>query len=272
MNHYFNTEIAKLCGVNAAIIFQNIHYWTQHNESNNINFIDGRYWMYNSIKSFSEQFKYLSERQISTAISKLINEGFVITGNYNKSAYNRTLWYALSDKGKSILQKCEMENSNASNEFDNDVESIITNTKTNNKNDDIKNQIPPAHEQEENADSGKNVEKLNCDNKSSKSTSSKETIKTIVEYLNTKANTKYKYQNKYTQRYIEERLSEGFVLEDFKLVIDKKSDNWIGTEWEQYLRPSTLFGNKFENYLNEKYKKSKEKEIEEKYSIFINRF
>ena len=45
-------------------------------------------------------------------------------------------------------------------------------------------------------------------------------------------------------------------MEDFIIVIDTKCSNWLGTEWERYLRPATLFGTKFENYLNEANKKT----------------
>ena len=54
----------------------------------------------------------------------------------------------------------------------------------------------------------------------------------------------------YRQKHIKARLSEGFTIEDFKTVIDKKCAEWLGTDYEQYLRPQTLFGTKFESYLN----------------------
>lgn len=72
----------------------------------------------------------------------------------------------------------------------------------------------------------------------------------IVEYLNSQAKTKFKASSKATQQHIHARLEEGFTVEDFKTVIDKKCADWIGTEFEQYLRPTTLFGTKFESYLN----------------------
>ena len=72
----------------------------------------------------------------------------------------------------------------------------------------------------------------------------------VVEYLNEKAGTKYKPSNKVTQRHINARVAEGYTLDDFKTVIDKKVTEWKGTAMEQYLRPETLFGSKFENYLN----------------------
>jgi uncharacterized phage protein (TIGR02220 family) len=78
----------------------------------------------------------------------------------------------------------------------------------------------------------------------------KETYNVITSYLNERAGTKYKPSSKKTQTCIHARLSEGYEIDDFKTVIDKKCDEWIGTEWEKFLRPETLFGTKFESYLN----------------------
>ena len=78
----------------------------------------------------------------------------------------------------------------------------------------------------------------------------------VIDYLNSKANTKFRASTKNTQSYINARVREGYKLEDFIIVIDTKCDNWLGTEWERYLRPATLFGTKFENYLNEANKKT----------------
>jgi len=80
----------------------------------------------------------------------------------------------------------------------------------------------------------------------------------IVEYLNEKAKKSFKANNKTTQQHINARLSEGYTVDDFKTVIDKKCDEWLGTDFEQYLRPSTLFGSKFESYLNAPAKKTKQ--------------
>lgn len=77
------------------------------------------------------------------------------------------------------------------------------------------------------------------------------TIKEIVEYLNLKTKKNFKATTKATQRHINARLEEGYSPEDFKVVIDKKVREWQGTEMDQYLRPETLFGTKFEGYLNQ---------------------
>lgn len=80
--------------------------------------------------------------------------------------------------------------------------------------------------------------------------SKSEIYKTIISYLNEKAGTGYKATSKKTQSVINGRIAEGFTVDDFTTVIDKKCAEWLTTEFEQYLRPSTLFGTKFESYLN----------------------
>ena len=75
-------------------------------------------------------------------------------------------------------------------------------------------------------------------------------ITEIVDYLNEKAHTNYRSNSKTTMRHINARLKEGYTLSDFKQVIDNRCATWLGTDMEQYLRPETLFGSKFENYLN----------------------
>ena len=80
----------------------------------------------------------------------------------------------------------------------------------------------------------------------------KKEVEEIVNYLNSKLNTKYKASSHNTIKLITARLREGFSIDDFKTVIDKKFKAWVQTEYEQYLTPFTLFGYKFEQYLNQK--------------------
>lgn len=79
-----------------------------------------------------------------------------------------------------------------------------------------------------------------------------EIYKAVVDYLNSKTGLHYKASSKATRQHIHARLAEGYKLEDFQRVVDNMCTDWRGTEWEKYLRPSTLFGSKFENYLNRK--------------------
>lgn len=82
-----------------------------------------------------------------------------------------------------------------------------------------------------------------------------EEVEEIVLYLNEKAGTKYRAKTEATRRHIVARLNDGFSVDDFKEVIDKKCAGWIGTDYQKYLRPETLFGSKFESYLNENSKR-----------------
>lgn len=75
---------------------------------------------------------------------------------------------------------------------------------------------------------------------------------TVIDYLNEKAGTAFRSKSKDSRKHIKARFDEGFTVDDFKTVIDKKVAEWKGTDMSKFLRPSTLFGPKFEGYLNQK--------------------
>lgn len=82
--------------------------------------------------------------------------------------------------------------------------------------------------------------------------------KNVIDYLNEKTGKSYKPSSRKTQDLIKARFKEGFTEEDFKTVIDKKTSAWLNdSKMNQYLRPETLFGTKFEGYLNEQPPKPK---------------
>jgi len=83
--------------------------------------------------------------------------------------------------------------------------------------------------------------------------------KEIIEFLNEKAITKYRYSSTKTKELIATRYKEKFTLTDFKTVITKKCSEWLNTDMEKFLRPETLFSNKFEGYLNQKIVDKQEK-------------
>ncbi len=116
MQHSFDVKLAKDYGILEAILIQNIYFWIEKNKANNKHFYDGRYWTYNSKKAFSELFPYASERQIKYSLEKLIKAEILVTGSYNKQWSDRTLWYSFTNKGLSIIQKCQMHSTNLSNE------------------------------------------------------------------------------------------------------------------------------------------------------------
>ncbi|MFC2799513.1 MAG: conserved phage C-terminal domain-containing protein, partial [Anaeroglobus sp.] len=73
----------------------------------------------------------------------------------------------------------------------------------------------------------------------------------IVSHLNSVTGSSYRSTTSKTRKLIAARLAEGFTADDFKTVITKKAEEWTGTDMAQYLRPETLFGTKFEGYLNQ---------------------
>lgn len=75
--------------------------------------------------------------------------------------------------------------------------------------------------------------------------------KNVIDYLNQQTGKNYKSTTKKNQTVIRARTDEGFSIDDFKRVIDNKVAEWKGTNMEKYLRPETLFGTKFEGYLNQ---------------------
>lgn len=76
--------------------------------------------------------------------------------------------------------------------------------------------------------------------------------KSIVDYLNEKTKKQYRHSSNSTRKLIKARFNEGFKEEDFKHVINVKVEQWINDpKMSEYLRPTTLFGNKFDTYRNE---------------------
>lgn len=127
MQHHFDKDIAVEYGIIEAILLNNIQIWLEKNKANNVNYYDGSYWTYNSIKAFNTLFPYCSERQIQNALKHLKEENIIKTGNYNTSTYDRTLWYAFTEKGTSIMQKCKMETAKMLNGNVKNVEPIPNN-------------------------------------------------------------------------------------------------------------------------------------------------
>ncbi|MBU3137702.1 conserved phage C-terminal domain-containing protein [Clostridium gasigenes] len=73
----------------------------------------------------------------------------------------------------------------------------------------------------------------------------------VIEYLNMRCGTNYNVTTVKNQKLINARIKEGYGLEDFQNIISAKANEWLDSDMEKYLRPETLFGTKFEGYVNE---------------------
>lgn len=114
--HCFDPKIAAKVGVNAATLYQNIVFWAEHNMRNRKHSHDGLWWTYNSRRAFSEQFEYLTENQIKTALTKLVDCGLVVKGCYNVKGFDKTSWYSPTEsKDWPVGEKSPMDRSKITN-------------------------------------------------------------------------------------------------------------------------------------------------------------
>lgn len=123
MNYIFDINLATQYGVEEAIMIGNFQFWLNKNKANNYNFINGRYWTFNSIKSFESLFPFWTKKQINRILNSLIEKEILIKDNFNKSPYDRTSWYAFKDENKFLFVR---ENDNpkevkAENQIDNSI-------------------------------------------------------------------------------------------------------------------------------------------------------
>ena len=145
MHHSFSTELAEQYGILEAVLLNHFQFWITHNAANDVHYHDGRYWTFNTVKAFADLFPYASAKQIRTALNRLIDAGVLMTGNYNKTTYDRTLWYAFTDEGLTICPIRQMDapkKKNADAQKGKPIPNTNTTTNTNTKQ--IKNNDQPA--------------------------------------------------------------------------------------------------------------------------------
>ncbi|MCG1737711.1 conserved phage C-terminal domain-containing protein [Staphylococcus epidermidis] len=96
--------------------------------------------------------------------------------------------------------------------------------------------------------------------------------KEIIDYLNSKTGKRFSHKSNANQKLIKARINEGYTKDDFFNVIDTKTNEWINVEdMKQYLQPTTLFGNKFDKYLNQEIPKTtKESNNDNYFSQILN--
>lgn len=209
----YSKPLAKKIGIDEAIVFGELCSMCN---------------LYGDAEFFCEQQRIcddtcLTEYRLRNALKNLSECGLISIVKKGLPAKN---YYTLYEETFLELLDCQRT---SDDKFDSTVNDNFNRT-SDNKNDSTFN---------------KNQNSKNQDNKNQI-----HIIKCIVTYLNEKAGMNYKASSKATQGHIKARLAENYTVEDFYSVIDKKCAEWRGTEFEQYLRPKTLFGTKFEDYLN----------------------
>lgn len=227
-----DTDLAVALGSNGdreAIVLQQLNYWLHSKWAKEIN---GRMWIYNTFENWQkDNFPWLSLPTVKRIFTKLEKKGLIITGNFNKAGFDKTKWYSIDeDKLNELMSHASYQNDTTivskrdDGEYQNDTTYTrdYTETTTDKDIDSTAKAEPPIY-------------------------------KEVIDYLNAKAGTKYKPSSAVNKRLIDARIKDGYFLDDFKTVIQNKCATWLhDSKMSKYLRPQTLFGTKFEGYLNEK--------------------
>ena len=208
-----------------------MHYWLKKSNHN----YDGRRWIYNSFPEWQKHFPFWSVMTIKRAVYSLEKQNLLYVGNYNKAKFDKTKWYSINYEKLEGMKRPSYQNdtTNVSKRNDGVYQNDTTNTRD-------YTEIT--------------TETTNNNILSGNPTASRIPYKEIVDYLNEKTGKNFKHKTAKTRKFIEARWNQDFRLDDFKKVIDVKTDEWLNTDSDKYLRPETLFGTKFEGYLNQKTK------------------
>lgn len=220
-------SLAKEIGLNEAIMLQQMHYWLLKSA----NEFEGVKWFYKTLEEWQTEFPFWSAMTIRRTLGSLEKQKIIKIGNFNKKKFDKTKWYTIDYQR--VNRRCvQNEQTMCSNRTDGCVQFEQTYTR---------------EYTETTTENNNNV----SEEKPLKVVWTEET-KHIIDYLNKRTGKKYSVKTKKTAQLIHKLLDNGFTVEDFERVIDIKCKQWLNNEkMNQYLRPRTLFSEKFEDYLNE---------------------
>lgn len=98
VSHSFYVAHAEAVGIVPAILLHDILHWLEKNKANEKHFHNGQTWTYNSVAAFEKLYPYLTRWQIRSALDRLVRDGLLVRGNFNKSLYDRTSWFGEGSK------------------------------------------------------------------------------------------------------------------------------------------------------------------------------
>jgi uncharacterized phage protein (TIGR02220 family) len=200
-----------------------IKYWLEKNLANNQNIINNRVWTMMSNKGFMNYFPFFNEQKIKRLLSKLVSFGILIKEKLAENPWDHTGYYSINSYRFDLIDKSHITNREDQSEPSTIVEndsSLITTKDINKK-----------------------------DNKE------KTPFREIIDMFNEITGQKLG-RGKISETYktsIRARIKEGFTVEDFRHVITVKNSEWKADQnMVKFIRPQTLFGTKFESYLQQK--------------------
>lgn len=249
-----------------------LRYFIDFKDSGRMNYeiIDGEKYYWVSYQSFAKEMPYLGleKRSVMARMLKLRDMGLL--DHYTKKEGGTFSYFKLGNKFYDLFDNNKNEDQ-SNNDVKNNAHGVLKNDDTTQNLEEEKHYDDEGIKKNDKRLSTENDKgcTLKCSAKTNLLNNSStidtnlykyiEKVKEIISYLNLKVGTKYKENNKATIILINDRLKEGYIIDDFKEVIDKKVKAWKNTEFEQYLTPKTLFGDKFEVYLNQNIIKEEKK-------------
>ena len=229
MEHSFDTKFAEEHGVEAAILFKNIHFWILKNRANRKHYYDGKYWTYNTVNAWHELFPYMTKDVIRRRLDYLIDKGILIKGFFNKDPRDRTRWLTIGFYSFMDLAAGTNENVSSAKSSIEHSDSKLTDSK---------------HPSGDGHDNGLFSEKES------------DVSHDIIDHLN---QTRKKYGIGGKTQWTKERTkmirarikASGATTADIKAMIEHIASQWKGTKFEKFVRIQTLFGDKFQDYMEQ---------------------
>ena len=230
--------LAVKIGLNGALFLQQLHYWILR--SNNVK--ENTVWVYKSLDEWIEEdFPFMSRSTLKRTISDLKKADLIITKTFNKMKIDKTNWYTINYKKLESMSQPWVQNEPSIGSKWTYAE--VQNEPTNNQ------RIHREYIYSPNTSIDDSSEEK------PKQVVMTDEHKIIIDYLNQKAGTRYEYNSTKTITLLNTLFRKGYSVEDIKKVIDIKCKEWLPKEtMRMYLRPRTLFSNKFEDYLNQEVK------------------
>lgn len=118
MHYSFAVNAAVRYGVEEAVLLDHIRFWCDKNRSNPDCQKEGRCWMYASAPRLAEHFPFWSVSKVRRLLKSLVRQGALVEGRFGQFAFDRTLWYTLSESASSMFQNCNLEESNLEHSSD----------------------------------------------------------------------------------------------------------------------------------------------------------
>ncbi len=142
-NYSVDVVMATKYGIEEAFLIRHLQFWIRFNKNKKSNLIDGRTWSYQTLKEIADHFPFLNERKIQYALQNLEKMEVILKGNFNKSAMDKTCWYAfvneeiyvpsLSEDSKKSYERQNCLSTNKIASSTNKIASSIPDTKPESK-------------------------------------------------------------------------------------------------------------------------------------------